>query len=198
MPARNTALRYGSVAMALHWLIAALIVANLAGGFYVANIVDDADPMHFTLMQLHKSVGLTILTLSVLRVLWRLINPIPPLPAGMGFGLRFAARATHFLLYFFILAVPLAGWAWVSSSPLGVPTVYFGLFQWPHIAFLAELPRQAKAANSHLFHSVHVYLAYSMLALLVLHIGAALYHHYGRRDEVLKRMMPGAKLESPT
>jgi cytochrome b561 len=197
MPARNTAQRYGNVAMTFHWLIALFLLGNLCSGFYLANIMDDANSWHFPMIQIHKSIGLTILTLSVLRLIWRLMNPIPPLPAGMSLPLRIAARTSHFLLYVFMIAVPAAGWAWASSSPRGLPTYYFGLFQWPNIPFLAGLPHDEKVANSHLYHSLHVYLAYSTAALLVVHVGAALYHHF-RGDDVLRRMWPGTVVEGQT
>jgi cytochrome b561 len=198
MRARNTVDRYGSVAMTLHWLIALLVIGNVCSGFYLANIMDDHSPWHFPFIQLHKSIGLTVLTLSVLRLVWRLVNPIPPLPAGMSLPLRIGARASHYLFYFFIIAIPLAGWAWTSSSTTGIPTFYFWLFHWPNIPFLANAPHDAKVANSHMFHTYHVYLAYSAAALVVLHVGAALYHHLYRRDTVLRRMWPGTTVEGQT
>src|SRR5579871_19833 len=106
MAARNSQLRYGSVAMTLHWLIAAFVLVNLCLGLYMAGLPH--------------------------------IDPIPPLPLGMNPALRLGARAAHYLLYFLIVAIPLAGWAMVSSSSLGLPTPYFGLFSWPNIPFLAD------------------------------------------------------------
>jgi cytochrome b561 len=198
MQARNSVARYGAVAMTFHWLIALLVIGNLCSGFYLANIIDDADTLKFTLIQLHKSIGLTVLMLSILRLGWRLINPIPPLPAGMSPVMKLVARATHWLFYFFIIAIPAAGWAWASSSTRGIPTLYFGLFQWPNIPFLANLPNPDKTANGHMFHAYHAYFAYSAAVLLVLHIGAALYHHLLRRDNVLRRMWPGTTVEGQT
>lgn len=191
---RNSALRYGHVAMTFHWVIAALIVTNLGLGFYFANVMERGDPMLFPIVQLHKSIGLTVLVLSLGRLLWRLVNPIPPLPADFSPALRFIARLTHYLFYFFIIAIPLLGWATVSASPRGTPTLYFGWFVWPHIPFLASLPRAMKREYAELLGSVHGVLAYSAAALLVLHVGAALYHHFGRRDEILKRMVPGTRI----
>jgi cytochrome b561 len=196
MPLRNNAVRYGAVAETFHWLIAALVLANIALGFYFANVEAHDDPIRFALVQTHKSLGLTVLVLSVLRLCWRLVNPVPPLPAGMGAGQRFLAHASHALLYVLIIAIPLAGWALVSASPTGLPTLYFGLFPWPNIAFLADLPRLQKTPLRFEFATVHVLLAYLALALVVLHVSAALWHHFGRRDEVLRRMMPGAKVRA--
>src|SRR6185312_15175216 len=119
--AQNTRTRYGTVAMTLHWLIALLIIGNLCSGFLLANVLPDDVSWHFSAVQLHKSVGLTVLVLSVLRLIWRLINPVPPLPAGMSLPLRVVARGTHYMFYALIIGIPLAGWAWASSSPRGIP-----------------------------------------------------------------------------
>ena len=194
MSTMNTQARYGAVAMTLHWLIAALIATNLLLGFYFANVMNSHDPGFFAIIQLHKSIGLTVLVLSLLRLGWRLVNPVPPLPADFGTGLRIVARGTHYLFYLLIIAVPLMGWAMVSSSPLGTPTLYFGLFSWPHIPFLAELPRAMKRGYTETFGELHALLAYSAAVLLVLHVAAALWHNFSRHDEVLKRMIPGTRV----
>lgn len=197
MLAANSSLRYGTVAMTLHWLIALLIAVNLGLGFYFANVEAHSDPIRFDLIQTHKSIGLTVLVLSLLRLAWRLMNPVPPLPQGMSAGLKFAARATHYLFYVLIIAVPLAGWAIVSSSPLGTPTIYFGLFQWPHIWFLADLPRAAKKENVEVFEETHELLAYSAFGLLLLHVAGALWHQFVRHDDVMRRMLPGTGVAGP-
>ncbi len=167
--AANTRTRYGTVAMTLHWLIAALVLTNLYLGLSF-DYYPKGDATLFQVVQIHKSIGLTVLTLSILRLLWRLVNPVPPLPAGMRPLMKFLAHATHFLLYFLIIAIPLSGWAMVSASRLGLPTRYFGLFDWPN------------------------YLAWSAIVLVVLHVSAALYHQFFRRDDVLKRMLPGTRV----
>ena len=197
MPMSNSAsqTRYGDVAVTLHWLIAAGVIANIALGLYFADL-PHSDPNKFTLTQTHKSIGLTVLLLSLLRVGWRLVHPVPPLPADMGPLMRIAARTTHFMLYVLIVAIPLSGWALVSASPLGLPTMYFGLFPWPQLPFLADLPRAMKRLWAHQFGAIHVFLAWSMIVLASIHILAALYHQFVRRDEVLGRMLPlvsGAK-----
>src|SRR5215831_17128618 len=180
--------------MTFHWVIALLIATNLGLGFYFANVMDSHNPSFFAVVQLHKSIGLTVLSLSVLRLAWRLVNPIPPLPNDFSAGMRFVARGTHYLFYFLIIAVPLFGWATVSTSPRGTPTMYFGLFQWPHLPVLSTLPRAAKRAYVAILADTHAYLAYSALGLLLLHVGAALWHHVVRRDSVLKRMLPGTNV----
>jgi len=189
----NSRTRYGAVAMTLHWLIAILVIANICVGLYFSDL-PRSDPNLFMLVQTHKSIGLTVLVLSLLRLGWRLVNPVPPLPAGMSAPLRFLAHASHFLLYFLIVAIPLSGWALVSSSKLGLPTMYFGLFQWPNISFLSDMTREQKGPMHGLFDDTHVLLAWSAIVLVPIHIAAALYHQFWRRDDVLKRMLPGTRV----
>lgn len=192
---RNNLVRYGAVAMTFHWVIAAVLVSNIAFGFYVHNMAED-DPDHFAYVQIHKSIGLTILFLAVLRLLWRLFDPPPMLPEGMPKWERLAARASHWSLYGLMFAIPLTGWAVVSASPFGIPTFWFGVFEWPHIPFLSELPRAEKAPLRGDFFAAHITLAYVTLFVLAVHVLAALKHHFLDRDSVLKRMLPGTKVES--
>lgn len=194
MSVKNTTLRYGSVAMMLHWLIALLLTANIVTGFVVADGLDDADPLQATLLRLHEPTGLIILVLSVMFLGWKLINPIPRLPVGMSMRLRILARGTHYTLYFLIIAVPLAGWALVSTSRTGRPISFFGLFQWPNIPLLTNLTRPDRHQGHILFGMLHPWMAYVAFALVVLHVSAALYHHIVRRDDVLIRMLPGATI----
>jgi len=194
MPARNTDLRYGNVAMAFHWIIALLVIANVCLGLYMADL-PRSDPSKFMIFQTHKSIGLTVLVLSILRVLWRLINPVPPLPAGMNPLLRLGARASHVLLYFLIVFIPLTGWLMVSASPLGNPTSYFGLFDWPNLPLFAGMTREQLHPIHETWETAHVVLAWSAIVLVPIHILAALYHGLIRRDGVLSRMVPGTKTE---
>ena len=196
MADRNTELRYGSVAMGFHWVIALLVLANIALGLYMADL-PRGDPAKFAIFQIHKSIGLSVLMLSVARVIWRLVNPVPPLPRGMSPVLRIAARISHFLLYFLIVFIPLTGWILVSASPLGNGTLYFGLFTWPNLPFFAGMSRAALRPYHELFSNAHVLLAWSAIVLLPIHVGAALYHHFLRRDDVLKRMVPGTDVSYP-
>lgn len=184
----NTA-RYGAVAMTLHWLIAALLLANIALGLYAAEIVADRDPMQGPLLQFHKSIGLTVLTLSVLRVVWRLLHPAPPLPQTMAPGIKSLAHISHFLLYVLILVIPLTGWLMVSAARSGAPTHYFGLLTWPNLPFFADLAQPEKSLLHRDFNAAHVVLALSALVLVPIHIAGALYHR-GREDEVFSRMVP--------
>jgi cytochrome b561 len=111
----------------------------------------------------------------------------------MSAGLKVLARATHYLLYFLIIAIPLTGWALASASPLGLPTNYFGLFHWPGIPFLADLSRAQKTPLRHEFFAMHFYLAITALVLVPLHVCGALYHQF-RDEDVLRRMVPGTRI----
>src|SRR5476651_2276633 len=114
--------RYDAVAIALHWLIAVLLLGNIALGLYFTNS-PAAEAGVSLLPPLHKSIGLTVLLLSVARLGWRLVHPAPPpLPP-----FPLLAQAVHWVFYFLLIAVPLAGWALVSVSPRGIPTEFFGL-----------------------------------------------------------------------
>jgi cytochrome b561 len=192
MPIRNSAARYGSVAMFLHWTIALLIIVNICLGLYFPDL-PRSDPNLFTLSQIHKSIGLTVLSLSVLRVLWRLINPVPPLPADMNPALKLAARTSQFLLYVLIIAIPLTGWIMVSASRLGLPTPYFFLFDWPNLPFFDGLDKAGRMAAHEQWENIHAFLAWSAIVLIPIHIAGALYHQFIRRDDVLRQMMPGAR-----
>ena len=182
--------RYGVVAMTLHWLIALAIVFNFSLGLYM-HYLPKTKPFTIELFQFHKSVGLTVLGLSVLRLFWRLINPVPPLPAGLPNWERVAARGSHFLLYFFMIAIPLAGWSMVSVSPLEIPTFWFRQFQVPHLPFPASFHTEAWADG---LLVVHAYLAFAMAGLFVLHVMAALRHHLILKNDVLRRMVPGTRV----
>ncbi len=194
MTARDTNVRYGTVAMALHWLIAAAVLFNIALGYYM-NSLPSSDPGRFWFVQFHKSTGLSILVFSLLRVLWRVVNPMPALPAQMSLWERVTARGVHWAFYVLIIAIPLAGWSMVSSSPLGLPTMWYGLFEWPHIPFLAELPRDQKQQIIGTFRATHNWLAFLALWLIGLHVAAALKHQFWDRDTALTRMLPWGKVK---
>lgn len=184
MPVSNIR-RYHAVAMSLHWLIAALIIINLGMGL----LFDDmAKPDRFFFMQLHKSFGITVLVLTCLRLLWRLFRKPPPeIPSLQGWELT-AARTVHFLIYVLMFAIPISGWVLVSSSPLHLPTVLYWTISWPNLPFFDTLADPK--AFSHQVGDLHAWLAYAMIGLLFLHVGAALRHHWILKDETLFRMTP--------
>ena len=179
---------YSRTAIALHWLIALMIVGNFAGGLLMGDLLNSPDPadkqLGFTIVQLHKSMGLTILVLSLARLGVRLAAGAPPLPFHMTSTERLLARLTHWGFYAIMILVPLSGWAMVSASPLGFPTVWFGLFEWPHLPI--ETSRHLSGTAS----EVHEILAFAGAGLFVLHVAGALKHHFMDRDDVLARMLP--------
>jgi len=187
MPASTSSATYGPVAKFLHWLIAIAIIAMLAIGWTMGSLPMGHDKI--ALIQLHKSIGITILLLSLFRLGWRLKHTAPPLPDHMATWEKIAAEATHVAFYVLIIGMPLTGWVMVSASPLNVPTVLYGFIPWPHLPILPEL--ENKKEISHIFNRMHGIAAYIVAALLVLHIAAAQKHHWIDRDDVLTRMAPG-------
>jgi cytochrome b561/polyisoprenoid-binding protein YceI len=189
--------RYTAVAIVLHWAIAAAILANLVIGWWMKSAIGETatQARAIAAFQLHKSIGLTVLLLTVLRLVWRFTHKPPPLPAGMVRWERFAARGTHWAFYILMVLVPLSGWTYVSSQwadgkPLNVPTLWFGLFEVPHLFDAHAMTDATRAAVSQRNAAAHYYLAWSMAGLLVLHVAAALKHHFRNRDRVLTQMLP--------
>jgi len=195
MSVRNTSLRYGSVAMAFHWAIALLIITNVVLGLWLGEFMERGDPLKFSVAQWHKSIGLTVLVLSVLRVVWRLMNPHPA-PPWTSPLMRNLSLASHYAFYFLIVAIPITGYVMASASPLGNGTEYFGLFTWPNLPFFDGMTREQLHPIHETWEDAHVILAWSAIVLLPIHIGAALYHHFNLRDDVFKRMLPGTKVPS--
>lgn len=190
--------RYTTVAVVLHWAIAAAIVLNLGLGWWMGEAIDDPGwaSLAIRVFQLHKSVGLTVLALSLLRLGWRLAHRPPPLPAHMRAWERLAARAVHWVFYGLMVALPLSGWLyastqWRESGPLAVPTLWFGRFEVPHLFGLNELPARSRAGAAASLGDLHESLAWLMAGLLVLHLAAALKHRFVWRDAVVAGMAPG-------
>ncbi|MBA4801090.1 MAG: cytochrome b [Euryhalocaulis sp.] len=180
--------RYNAVAMTLHWLIAIAIIGMIFFGWWAGDLPNSTQKLNY--FQIHKSVGLTILVLSVARLIWRLTHKTPPYPEQMKAWEKTAATAVHWAFYVLIIAMPLAGWLMVSSSPLGIPTRFFFLFEWPHLPILPGLPRDTKETLDAVFENVHSKMAWVILALLALHVGAALKHQFVERIDLLQRMIP--------
>ena len=168
--------RYSTVAIVLHWTIALALAFQLALGFAMPR-----DERGFALFQLHKSVGITILLLTLARLAWRLTHR-PPAAAEGGFS-GFLAKAVHTLLYVFMIGMPLTGWAIVSTSRIEIPTVFWGAIPWPHL----PLPRSLNEA----FEETHELLAWMGIALILLHVAGALRHQFLIKDGLLRRMGPG-------
>ncbi len=181
----DTAPGYTRTAIALHWLAAALIVANLALGVSMVEL--PLSPLKLHLFAWHKSIGLSVFLVASARLAWRHAHP-PPSPVAMPEWQRRAAAATHAALYVLMLAVPLSGWIYSSST--GVSVVYLGL------APLPDLVAKDKALAA-VLKAVHVTLNLGLVALVGVHAGAALKHHVVDRDAVLPRMLPFLRRGAP-
>ncbi len=179
--------RYSTVSIILHWTIATLLVANVAVGI---NIDSFKGLAKFSILQWHKSIGVTVLILTLLRFAWRLVNKPPPYPAHMPGWEKAAAHLTHWAFYFLLLGIPLTGWVMVSASPLNIPTLLYKTIPWPHIGLVHGLPIAERKNLEHLFGFIHENLARATVVLSILHVLAALRHQFSSRDEVLWRMIP--------
>jgi len=178
MPARNNALRYGFVAQGLHWIIAAMLVIQVALGKIADELPTGLDKL--ALMARHKSVGITILALAAIRLAWRLIDRPPP-PPPMPRWQHAASRLTHGAFYVLLFAMPVTGW--LMSSASNYPVSWFGLFQLPDFVRPDE-------GLEHRLEDVHETLAKVLIALAILHVVAALKHQFIDRDGLLMRMLP--------
>ncbi len=165
-------------AVTLHWLAALLIIGGFALGLSMVDL--PFSPQRIKYYSWHKWIGISVWLLAVLRLLWRLVSPPPPL-LPMPAWQRRAAAATHYLLYALMLVIPLSGWLY--SSAAGVSVVYLGLVPLPDLVAASK----PLAANLKLVHKV---LNVSLLILVLLHIAAALKHHLLDGDETLARMLP--------
>jgi cytochrome b561 len=170
--------RYDTIAIALHWAIAALILANIPLGAFGEQIEAG---LGTSLVWLHKSIGLTVLALSLVRLAWRLTHRPPPLADPLPEWQARAARIVHRTFYGLIIAVPLTGWLRVSAG--SYPLTWFGLIDLP------KFPIAPRSAGAQAASTAHEILAWSMAALIALHIAAALHHHWIRRDRTLRRML---------
>lgn len=181
MPARNSSLRYGSVAQFLHWSVVLLLVVQVTLGKLA-----DAMPVGFerlVAMSRHKSLGITILAIAVLRLAWRLFSP-PPAPPPMPRWQLWAARCNHWALYGLLFALPVSGW--LMSSAANRPVSWWGLAQLP------DFVRPDKGLQE-LFHDLHHLLVVALFVLVALHVAAAVKHQFFDRDSLLLRMLPGSR-----
>jgi cytochrome b561 len=174
---------YTRTAIAIHWLIALLIVCGFALGWVMTDI-PGFTPTKLRYFSWHKWIGVTVFGLAVLRILWRATHVAPPLPAGMVAWQRVAAQLVHVLLYVLMIAIPVSGYLYSSAS--NIPVVYLGLVRLP---LLISPDPQLKAV----LKVVHVILNYGLLALVVLHVAGALKHQWLDRDGLLSRMIPFIK-----
>jgi len=183
--------RYSTPAIFLHWIIAAAIVLQIV----LANWRMDGPPTpaSFAVIQLHKSIGITILLLSLARLAWRLANPPPPHPATLAGWERVLATAVHWGFYVIMIGMPLTGWLMVSASRIAVPTLLYGVVPWPNLPGVTHLAPAAKHAWEVVGRNGHEFLAYGLYGLLALHVAGALKHQlFSENEPVLSRMAPGA------
>lgn len=178
--------RYGATAIALHWIVAVLILANLALGFYTVDL--PLSPQKLRFFSWHKWTGVTVFALAALRLLWRLRHRAPALPTAMKPWEKAAAHASHVLLYLFFFATPLSGWLFSSAS--GFQTVYLGMLPIPDL-----LAKNRELAD--ILKVTHHWIAGGLAALVALHALAALKHHFVDRDDVLVRMLPFLRPRTP-
>lgn len=188
-PGAAAVTRYDSVAMTLHWVIALLILADFALAESFARF-NPGDTLYFTsAYDLHMAVGMCVVLLSLARVAWRVTHRRPPLPE-MGMLLGVLARVSHLLLYLFMLAAPLSGWLVLSLRHQ--ETSVFGLFHWtwPTVPAVATMSHPNRVLWHDALLPAHIWMSYVGMCLVAVHLLAALYHHFARRDDVLTRILP--------
>lgn len=189
-PAATRGSRYSTVAIGLHWLIAGAIVLQI---ILAGRMEPPHTPETFAVTQLHKSIGITILLLSLVRLVWRLVNPPPPLPATMPRWEAALARVTHVGFYVVMIAMPLTGWLMVSTSRIVLPTLLYGVIPWPDLPIVGGLAPAAKHVWNQIGEQGHGIIAKVIYVLLALHVAGALKHQlFSKEEPVLGRMAPGA------
>jgi cytochrome b561 len=171
--------RYTATAIALHWLMAALILCLFGVGLYMSGL--PLSPTKLQIYSWHKWGGVTVFLLVFARLAWRVTHQPPPLPAAMPRWQQLAAHAGHAALYLLMIAIPLSGW--LMSSAKGFQTVYFGVLPIPDL-----LAKNKELGDT--LRDVHQALNFLMIALVAGHVGAALKHHFIDRDDILTRMSP--------
>jgi cytochrome b561 len=182
--------RYAGPAIALHWLVAVGIVANVALAWIWPHL---ADAQVRPVIDTHKSIGITVLGLALMRLLWRLTHRPPAYPTDYRRWERITAHGVHGLLYALIFVMPLSGWimdsAWGDANTH--PMLWFGLFEWPRIGWLQQLAPTTRDRMHDLFGGIHAWSAYALYALFALHVGGAFKHQWIDGDAELQRMWPG-------
>jgi cytochrome b561 len=186
MSINNTRYTFGSLTKFFHWTVGIIIIAMLILGLTMTRVSDKS--LHLKLFAIHISLGLTVLILIIFRVLWALINQTPRYPDTMPAWEQTAAHLAHYVLYFLILTMPLSGWIMATAS--GKTPIFWGLFS-------APFPGIHKSQYiTGICHYIHRYAAYTLIAVLVIHVLSALKHHYLAKDNILKRMLPFYKDKS--
>jgi cytochrome b561 len=172
----NTKDRFGIITILLHWVIAALMIGLLILGLYMVSMPISLEKLKF--YGWHKEYGFLVLGLAILRLLWRIINLTPEL--SLPRWEKLTARSVHWIFYGFMFALPITGW--LITSAAGLPASFFGLITLPNLVAPNEELRL-------LFQQVHQWLGYALIAIIGLHVAAALKHHFINKDDVLRRMI---------
>ena len=166
----------------LHWILGITIIGMIAYGWLMNHFPARAD--RFFYRSIHADIGYVVLLLMVFRVIWRAANPTPALPAETPRWQRIAAQISHWALYAVTILVAMLGWAHSGARTQNYSD-WFGLFHVPQIT-----SPDKEAANA--YEERHIFFAYVLLVLIVIHLAAALWHHFVRRDRVTARMIDGA------
>lgn len=184
MSLKSTHDSWSSVSKFFHWLIVVLIIGQGLFGLFMGDIARD-NTQRMELMGLHKSFGFLILTLAVLRLLWRLYAGAPSAVPGTPGWQRGIASATHWLLYLLLILIPVSGWV-MSSAAGGFNQTFFGLFEVPWLVAQDQARREGAG-------QAHETLFWILVFVATVHAAAAFYHHLFQRDDTLRRMLPGAR-----
>lgn len=179
IPLRNTSNCYGLISQLFHWLVVLLILMQYAWAWRIDNA--EGFRLRLELVTQHKTIGMAVLSLAILRLLWRLFNRPPALPGGMKGWELLLAKAGHWILYGLIFAMPLTGWLYSSAAGLG--DFWWGPFNFPSLVDPGERLED-------LFGVMHQWLAVSLAGMAGIHVLAALRHQFVLKDGLMKRMLP--------
>jgi len=185
---RHAVQRYTRTAMVLHWVVAVLIVGNVVLGLAADSLPED---WIRSAVDTHKSIGITVLGLAVLRLLWRFAHRPPPMPDSYARSERLGAHAAHVALYVLIFALPISGWMHDSAWNGGAthPVFLYGVIPWFRIPALANLDPATKDHLHAVLFTCHVWFGYALYGLLGLHVLGALKHQFWDREAELQRIM---------
>ena len=183
----NTSSSWGSVSRWFHWILGVAIIGMIAYGWWLNHIPARAD--RFFYRSIHADIGYVVLLLTVIRLIWRGINPTPALPDDTPRWHKVTARVSHVLLYLVTILVAMLGWAMSGARP--AEQNYASFFGWFNVPQFTSPDKLA----AHAYEERHIYFAYALLALIVLHVVAAAWHHFIRRDRIAARMLSGTPAE---
>lgn len=178
---RNTVKSWGTLSRWFHWILAIAIIGMITYGWWMNHFPARAD--RFFYRSIHADIGYVVLLLTVIRLIWRGVNPTPALPDDTAPWQRIVARISHALLYLVTIVVALLGWAMSGARP--PQQNYASFFGWFSVPQFTSPDKIA----AHAYEERHIYFAYALLALIVLHVAAAVWHHFIRRDRVALRMV---------